>query len=307
MRLLLDTQLLLWAAAAPERLPVAAAALIEDEGNTLLFSAASLWEVAIKAGLGRADFAVDAGVLRRGLVDNGYEELAVTGAHACAVAALPPLHRDPFDRMLVAQALVEGVSAGDGGCGAGGVSGGGAGGVMARGRGQGPFAGSWRREYSRGRGACLREAPLGEGNKVMSDLDGVRAASAKFYAALNKMVNGDSSSMDECWWHEGSVTAMHPIGGRTPGWDGVRESFAGVAHLSTGGQVALKDQVIEVGGDMAYELGLEDGKVTLAGTPMVIDHRVTNVYRRKDGAWRMVHHHTDISPAMLDVLAKLKG
>ena len=101
----------------------------------------------------------------------------------------------------------------------------------------------------------------------MSDLDGVRAASAKFYAALNKMVNGESSSMDECWWHEGSVTAMHPIGGRTPGWDGVRESFAGVAGLSTGGQVALKDQMIEVGGDMAYELGLEDGKVTLAGTP----------------------------------------
>ena len=88
---------------------MAAAALIEDEGNMLFFSAASLWEVAIKAGMGRADFAVDAGVLRRGLVDNGYEELAVTGAHAAAVAALPPLHRDPFDRMLVAQALVEGV------------------------------------------------------------------------------------------------------------------------------------------------------------------------------------------------------
>ena len=110
MRLLLDTHLLLRAAAEPDRLPAAAAALIEDEGNALLFSAASLWEVAIKAGLGRADFAADAGVLRRGLVENGYEELAVTGAHAAAVAALPPLHRDPFDRMLVAQALVEGVT-----------------------------------------------------------------------------------------------------------------------------------------------------------------------------------------------------
>ena len=87
VRLLLDTHLLLWAAAEPERLPVAAAALIEDEGNALVFSAASLWEVAIKAGLGRADFTADAGVLRRGLVDNGYEELAVTGAHAAAVAA----------------------------------------------------------------------------------------------------------------------------------------------------------------------------------------------------------------------------
>jgi PIN domain nuclease of toxin-antitoxin system len=69
VKLLLDTHLLLWEAGEPERLPVEAAALIEDEANTLLFSAASLWEVAIKAGLGRADFTVDAGVLRRGLVD----------------------------------------------------------------------------------------------------------------------------------------------------------------------------------------------------------------------------------------------
>lgn len=110
MNLLLDTHLLLWAAAEPDRLPVVAAALIEDETNVLAFSAASLWEVAIKAGLGRADFTADAGVLRRGLVDNGYRELAVTAAHACAVASLPPLHRDPFDRMLVAQALVEGMT-----------------------------------------------------------------------------------------------------------------------------------------------------------------------------------------------------
>jgi PIN domain nuclease of toxin-antitoxin system len=110
VRLLLDTHLLLWAAAEPDRLPVEAAALIEDAENALLFSAASVWEVAIKAGLGRADFRADAGVLRRGLIDNGYLELAITGAHAAAVAALPALHRDPFDRMLVAQAQVEGLS-----------------------------------------------------------------------------------------------------------------------------------------------------------------------------------------------------
>lgn len=110
MRLLLDTHLLLWAAYAPERLPAAAVALIEDVAVTPLFSAASLWEVAIKAGLGRADFTVSAGHLRRGLVDNGYEELPVTAAHAVAVATLPPIHRDPFDRMLVAQALVEGIA-----------------------------------------------------------------------------------------------------------------------------------------------------------------------------------------------------
>jgi PIN domain nuclease of toxin-antitoxin system len=110
VRLLLDTHLVLWAAYAPERLPADAAALIEDEGNVPVCSSASLWEVAIKASLGREDFAVDAGLLRRGLAENGWEELPVTAAHAVAVAALPPHHRDPFDRMLVAQAQVEGVT-----------------------------------------------------------------------------------------------------------------------------------------------------------------------------------------------------
>ena len=71
---------------------------------------ASLWEVAIKNGLGRADFSVDPSLLRRGLLENGYTELPVTGAHAVAVHGLPPIHKDPFDRLLVAQALIEGVT-----------------------------------------------------------------------------------------------------------------------------------------------------------------------------------------------------
>lgn len=83
--------------------------MIEDPDNALVFSAASLWEIAIKAALGRADFRADAGLLRRGLIDNGYDELVVTGAHAVAAGALPPIHRDPFDRMLVAQAQAEGM------------------------------------------------------------------------------------------------------------------------------------------------------------------------------------------------------
>ena len=109
MKLLLDTQLLLWAAGQPKRLPAAARELIVDPANELLFSAASLWEVAIKSGLGRADFRADAHLLRRGLLRNGYRELAVTGEHAVAVADLPAIHKDPFDRLLVAQAAVEGV------------------------------------------------------------------------------------------------------------------------------------------------------------------------------------------------------
>jgi PIN domain nuclease of toxin-antitoxin system len=110
MKLLLDTHILLWAAGEPDRLPVEARSLIADDENELLFSAASLWEVAIKSGLGREDFVADARLLRRGLLDNGYGELPVASAHAVAVADLPPIHRDPFDRLLVAQAMVEGVT-----------------------------------------------------------------------------------------------------------------------------------------------------------------------------------------------------
>ena len=110
MNLLLDTHLLLWAAGAPDRLPAVARDLIEDPGNMLIFSVASLWEIAIKRGLGRDDFRVDPRLLRRGLIDNGYAELAITSEHVVAVDSLPPLHRDPFDRLLIAQATAEGVT-----------------------------------------------------------------------------------------------------------------------------------------------------------------------------------------------------
>src|ERR1700749_1515379 len=109
MRFLLDTHILLWGAIEPERLSSAANALIESSDNEIVFSSVSLWEIAIKAGRGRTQFRVDAGVLRRSLFDNGYADLPVTGAHAAALSGLPPIHKDPFDRMLVAQAAVEGL------------------------------------------------------------------------------------------------------------------------------------------------------------------------------------------------------
>ena len=110
MKLLLDTHLLLWAAGAPRKLSRQARTLIDDPDNELLFSAASLWEVAIKRGLGREDFKVDARLLRRGLLDNGYGELPIISDHVVATESLPPIHKDPFDRILVAQATVEGVT-----------------------------------------------------------------------------------------------------------------------------------------------------------------------------------------------------
>jgi PIN domain nuclease of toxin-antitoxin system len=109
VKLLLDTHLLLWAADNLERVPAGARALMADLENELLFSVVSIWEVAIKNGLNRPDFQVDARLLRRGLIDNGYVELPISGEHAVAVDTLPLIHRDPFDRLLIAQATVEGL------------------------------------------------------------------------------------------------------------------------------------------------------------------------------------------------------
>lgn len=110
MKLLLDTQVLLLAAGAPDQLSASARALLEDSNNELIFSSASLWEIEIKRGLGRVDFKADPRLLRRGLLDNGYSELPITSEHAAAIDTLPAIHRDPFDCILVAQSLVEGIA-----------------------------------------------------------------------------------------------------------------------------------------------------------------------------------------------------
>jgi ketosteroid isomerase-like protein len=137
---------------------------------------------------------------------------------------------------------------------------------------------------------------------VSTELDAVRKASEAFYAAINSMVNGDTRPMNEVWSHGRDITAMHPIGGRIVGWDKVRKSFEDVAHIASDGRVNLDDQSIHVQGDLAYELGTERGHARFAGRKIPIDHRVTNVYRCENGAWKIMHHHTDIAPAMVDAV-----
>lgn len=110
MNILLDTHIILWAAGEPEKLPDSAKAMLLDDSNHLYFSSASIWEVVIKRGLGREDFSVDPFRLRKLLVANGYSEIAVVSDHALAIDLLPPFHKDPFDRILIAQARTEGMS-----------------------------------------------------------------------------------------------------------------------------------------------------------------------------------------------------
>ena len=110
MRLLVDTHLLLWAAAKSRRLPKEARRLLEDPANEVLFSAASLWEIVIKAALRKPDFKVDVALLRPALAEMGFLELVISGAHTERLAGLPRVHKDPFDRMLVCQAITHGLA-----------------------------------------------------------------------------------------------------------------------------------------------------------------------------------------------------
>ena len=109
MKVLLDTHLLLWAAGQPERLSTTTRKLINNPRNEMLFSVASLWEITIKKALGRKDFRVEPRVLRRGLLEHGYVELSITSQHVLEIEGLPSLHKDPFDRLLLAQATSEGI------------------------------------------------------------------------------------------------------------------------------------------------------------------------------------------------------
>lgn len=141
----------------------------------------------------------------------------------------------------------------------------------------------------------------------MAAEDEVRQASNRFYAALNGMAKGDASPMSAAWAHGADVTALHPVGERGEGWDQVQAQFDQVASLASTGQVRISDQLIRVGNDLAYEVGEEEGEVTLAGERVPIKQRVTNVYRREGGEWKMVHHHSESSPGMNDLMARLQA
>jgi ketosteroid isomerase-like protein len=140
----------------------------------------------------------------------------------------------------------------------------------------------------------------------MSTVDEVREASKKFYAGLNRMANGESNTFAATWSQNGTATAMHPIGGREVGWKAIEESFNKVAGVASDGKVELKDQLIYDLGNAAYEVGVEKAQFKIAGQEIKSEHRVTNIYKKDGGTWKMVHHHTDLSPAMIEVLQKLQ-
>jgi ketosteroid isomerase-like protein len=136
----------------------------------------------------------------------------------------------------------------------------------------------------------------------MSTEDEVRKASERFYAALNRMLSGDAHPMADIWSHSEAATTMHPLGGREVGWEKVGQKWKEAAGMFSGGHVKLNDQLIHVGGEMAYETGTEQGQAKLGTQQVSIEQRVTNIYCREGGQWKIVHHHVDFSPTMRDTL-----
>ena len=145
----------------------------------------------------------------------------------------------------------------------------------------------------------------GKGRPAMAFEDEIRQASEQFYAAINRAINGDPGSMMEVWSHGSDVTTLHPLGGRETGWEEVRASWEQVAQAFSDGQVSIEDLVVvPLADDVAYTVGTEHGQAKLGDETVGIDWRVTNIYRREEGEWKVVHHHTDVSPVLVEALER---
>lgn len=137
--------------------------------------------------------------------------------------------------------------------------------------------------------------------------DEIRQVSAQYYAALTSLLNGDVEPLKQIWSHSPDVTAMNPYGGCELGWEQLESIFERVAQMCVGSQIRLwlQDRLIRVGGELAYEIGIECGEGIVMGKPTTIRHRVTNIYHREAGEWKMVHRHTDPNPAEQNVSTQL--
>ena len=135
--------------------------------------------------------------------------------------------------------------------------------------------------------------------------DEIRQASERFYAALNRTLNGDPGPMMEVWSHGSEVSAMHPFGDRSHGWEEVRAGWEQAAQAFSDGQASLDDLVVvPIADDVAYTLGTEHGQAKLGEESVDIGWRVTNIYRREGEEWKIVHHHTDVSQAIVEALGR---
>jgi len=137
--------------------------------------------------------------------------------------------------------------------------------------------------------------------------DEVRQASEQFYAALNRVINGNPGPMMEVWSHGSDVSTMNPRGRVNLGWEEVRAGWERAAQSLSEGQVSMEDLVVvPIADDVVYTLGTDHGQMKVGDQPVLIDGRVTTIYRREGGGWKIVHHHTDVSQTMVEAEARAR-
>jgi ketosteroid isomerase-like protein len=137
--------------------------------------------------------------------------------------------------------------------------------------------------------------------------DEVRQTSEQFYASLNRLINGDPGPMMEVWSHGSDVSTMNPRGRVNIGWEEVSAGWERATQLLSDGQVSVEDLVVvPLADDVAYTLGREHGQAKVGGEPVIIDWRVTTIYRREHGEWKVVHNHTDVSQTMAEADARAR-
>jgi ketosteroid isomerase-like protein len=137
--------------------------------------------------------------------------------------------------------------------------------------------------------------------------DEVRQTSEQFYASLNRLINADPGPMMEVWSHRSDVSTMNPRGRVNVGWEEVRAGWERATQSMSDGQVSVEDLiVVPLADDVAYTLGREHGQVKVGGEPVIIDWRVTTIYRREHGEWKVVHNHTDVSQTMVEAESRAR-
>ena len=133
--------------------------------------------------------------------------------------------------------------------------------------------------------------------------EGLREANDMFYAALNAMFIGDLEPMDDIWSHDTRGTDMGPFGGRLTGWEAIRAEFKKEADMKLGGKVVCKDLHIYARKNMGYTICVEEGEnMSADGKSVVVRHRATNIFQLEDGKWKLIHHHTDLSPQLQEAI-----
>jgi ketosteroid isomerase-like protein len=148
---------------------------------------------------------------------------------------------------------------------------------------------------------CTQEARSVESKDKTEATDekGLLAANDQFYAALNSMFTGELAPMNAVWSHRNDVTNLGPFGDRLVGWDAVGPEFQKEAGMKLGGRVVCKDAIVHAGRDMGFSVCVEQGEnMSAGGKPVVVSHRATNIFRLEEGQWKLMHHHTDLSPEL---------